>query len=69
MRKAQMWVRLKYFAAVLVASVIAVDAHENTAQWKLQNASVLAPHRNPSFDYARDKVRGVNIGGWLVLEP
>lgn len=24
---------------------------------------------NPGFDYARQKIRGVNIGGWLVTEP
>lgn len=24
---------------------------------------------NPSFDYGSQKVRGVNLGGWLVLEP
>lgn len=23
----------------------------------------------PGFDYDNDKVRGINIGGWLVLEP
>ena len=25
--------------------------------------------RELSFDYNGDKVRGVNLGGWLVLEP
>lgn len=24
---------------------------------------------NPGFPYGSEKVRGVNIGGWLVLEP
>ncbi|EMD32559.1 glycoside hydrolase family 5 protein [Gelatoporia subvermispora B] len=24
---------------------------------------------NPGFNYGTDKVRGVNLGGWLVLEP
>nr|ADX07317.1 putative exo-1,3-beta-glucanase precursor [Flammulina velutipes] len=24
---------------------------------------------NPTFPYGREKVRGVNLGGWLVLEP
>ena len=24
---------------------------------------------NPGFPYGRQKVRGVNIGGWLLLEP
>jgi hypothetical protein len=23
---------------------------------------------NPSFPYGQEKVRGVNLGGWLVLE-
>jgi hypothetical protein len=25
--------------------------------------------RSVDFNWGRDKVRGVNIGGWLVLEP
>ena len=25
--------------------------------------------RADGFDFAHDEVRGVNIGGWLVLEP
>jgi glucan 1,3-beta-glucosidase len=25
--------------------------------------------RHTSFDYNNEKVRGVNLGGWLVLEP
>ena len=25
--------------------------------------------RSAAFDWGTDKVRGVNIGGWLVLEP
>lgn len=30
----------------------------------------LAPRDNtPGFDYANEKVRGVNLGGWFVLEP
>ncbi|KAI9779468.1 MAG: exo-1,3-beta-glucanase [Peltula sp. TS41687] len=27
------------------------------------------PKRSVSFNFGQDKVRGVNIGGWLVLEP
>ncbi|UZJ57547.1 hypothetical protein CBS101457_006867 [Exobasidium rhododendri] len=30
---------------------------------------MLQSRQNPSFDYGSDKVRGVNIGGWLVSEP
>ena len=34
------------------------------------NASPLQPvKRAPSFDYNNQKVRGVNTGGWFVLEP
>ncbi|KAJ3564549.1 hypothetical protein NP233_g8229 [Leucocoprinus birnbaumii] len=32
-------------------------------------AAQLAQAINPSFPYGSQKVRGVNIGGWLVLEP
>lgn len=37
----------------------------------LQSARVLLRQKrqNPAFDYANTKVRGVNIGGWLVAEP
>ncbi|KAB5593471.1 hypothetical protein CTheo_3105 [Ceratobasidium theobromae] len=28
-----------------------------------------ATPRPTSFDYSRDKIRGVNLGGWLLLEP
>jgi hypothetical protein len=30
-----------------------------------------APHnkRSVNFNWGKDKVRGLNIGGWLVLEP
>ncbi|VDB95629.1 unnamed protein product [Peniophora sp. CBMAI 1063] len=31
--------------------------------------SVNAASFNPSFPYGSEKVRGVNLGGWLVLEP
>jgi glucan 1,3-beta-glucosidase len=34
------------------------------------NASPLQPvKRAPPFDYNSNKVRGVNTGGWFVLEP
>ena len=36
----------------------------------LSSASPLQPvKRAPSFPYGSEKVRGVNAGGWLVLEP
>ncbi|SPO19882.1 probable EXG1 - exo-beta-1,3-glucanase (I/II), major isoform [Ustilago trichophora] len=36
----------------------------------LDNARVvLEPRQNPGFSYGTQKVRGVNIGGWLVAEP
>lgn len=36
----------------------------------LSSASPLQPHkRAPSFNYGGEKVRGVNTGGWFVLEP
>ena len=36
----------------------------------LSSASPLQPvKRAPSFPYGQEKVRGVNAGGWLVLEP
>lgn len=27
------------------------------------------PKRSVGFNFGKDKVRGLNIGGWLVLEP
>ncbi|MCJ1309371.1 exo-1,3-beta-glucanase [Agyrium rufum] len=33
------------------------------------NSSPLAKKRDLSFDYNGDKVQGVNLGGWFVLEP
>ena len=40
----------------------------------LANAAPAAPisglsKRDLPFDFGNDKVRGVNLGGWLVLEP
>jgi len=36
----------------------------------LSSASPLTPaKRAPSFAYGSEKVRGVNTGGWFVLEP
>jgi aryl-phospho-beta-D-glucosidase BglC (GH1 family) len=35
-----------------------------------QSRHVLADNPiNPGFPYGQQKVRGVNLGGWLVLEP
>lgn len=33
--------------------------------------ALAAPHakRKVAFNWGSDKIRGVNIGGWLVLEP
>jgi glucan 1,3-beta-glucosidase len=33
------------------------------------NSSSRLGSRSPAFDYSSQKVRGVNLGGWLVLEP
>lgn len=33
------------------------------------NAAPAKQKRDLSFDYNNDKVRGVNLGGWFVLEP
>ena len=32
-------------------------------------APILDKRQGLSFDYQNDKVRGVNLGGWFVLEP
>jgi hypothetical protein len=42
------------------------DAHH-----KITNGCHSSPiqKRQPGFDFGSEKVRGVNIGGWLVLEP
>jgi glucan 1,3-beta-glucosidase len=31
--------------------------------------AIAAPAIKPGFSYGSQKVRGVNLGGWLVLEP
>lgn len=36
---------------------------------KSSSAAVPTATPAPPFDYSIDKVRGVNLGGWLVLEP
>ncbi|KAE9403156.1 hypothetical protein BT96DRAFT_917767 [Gymnopus androsaceus JB14] len=33
------------------------------------SAVSLASAVSPGFPYGSEKVRGVNLGGWLVLEP
>lgn len=37
--------------------------------WKEQELILLRNERQLSFDYNGGKVRGVNLGGWFVLEP
>ncbi|KAK7685287.1 hypothetical protein QCA50_011650 [Cerrena zonata] len=32
-------------------------------------AQSFVPSLNETWDYTRDQIRGVNLGGWLVLEP
>ena len=32
-------------------------------------AQSFVPALNETWDYTRDQIRGVNLGGWLVLEP
>ena len=32
-------------------------------------AQSFTPALNESWDYFNDQIRGVNLGGWLVLEP
>lgn len=36
---------------------------------KSQTNNLNANAANPPFNYGTDKVRGVNLGGWLVAEP
>lgn len=32
-------------------------------------AQSFTPALNESWDYSKDQIRGVNLGGWLVTEP
>ncbi|KAL5393589.1 hypothetical protein PMIN06_007439 [Paraphaeosphaeria minitans] len=48
------------WSSVVAVGLLALSSH----------ASPLTPYkRAPSFDYSGSKVRGVNTGGWFVLEP
>ncbi|KAI0751685.1 glycoside hydrolase superfamily [Daedaleopsis nitida] len=40
------------------------DPYNNGAR-----AQSFTPALNESWDYSKDQIRGVNLGGWLVLEP
>ncbi|KAF2690019.1 glycoside hydrolase family 5 protein [Lentithecium fluviatile CBS 122367] len=40
-----------------------------TSSARTNNSSTTLGYRSVSFEWGKDKVRGVNIGGWLVLEP
>lgn len=58
-------------AAVLLAAAVAAYA-KPTANDKLKtDNSYSSPlsKRSVQFSWGSEKVRGVNIGGWLVLEP
>ncbi len=63
---------LNTVASVFLAAGLAT-AYENTSDvhpmvtdvW--HSSPILK--RQPGFDFGSEKVRGVNVGGWLVLEP
>lgn len=40
-----------------------------TATLALSLLTTVVHSYTPTFDYESSKVRGVNVGGWLVLEP
>lgn len=40
------------------------DPYNNSAR-----AQSFTPALNEPWDYSTDQIRGVNLGGWLVLEP
>ncbi|KAI9664155.1 MAG: exo-1,3-beta-glucanase [Trizodia sp. TS-e1964] len=57
-------------AAILLAlSCAIVDAAPITARDCLTYICFLPSRRAPNFQYGSTKVRGVNLGGWFVLEP
>lgn len=45
-------------SALCVASTLALPSN-----WLQRRQDVIA------FDYDKDTIRGVNLGGWLVIEP
>jgi glucan 1,3-beta-glucosidase len=58
------------FSTKVTTSVVATTALLAT----LSNAAPASPisrlsKRDLPFDFGNEKVRGVNLGGWLVLEP
>ncbi|KAF8227308.1 exo-beta-1,3-glucanase [Tricholoma matsutake] len=59
--------RLKAPSRVLAAVQPSTNSHSNTGS-SSSNTGVPASTSVP-FNYGTDKIRGVNLGGWLVLEP
>lgn len=50
------------FMAILAIIGVCTGAPHNTNNLKLMK-------KDNGFDYQNDKIRGVNLGGWFVLEP
>jgi hypothetical protein len=55
-------------ASLVAAAPRYVPFHPNSLSSANHIRSILHD-RSVAFDWGTDKVRGVNIGGWLVLEP
>ncbi|CAI6320308.1 unnamed protein product [Periconia digitata] len=55
---------IRFSLAVCLAAAIAISSAAPT----IKRADVLE-NRTAAFDWASTKIKGVNIGGWLVLEP
>ncbi|TFY80664.1 hypothetical protein EWM64_g3350 [Hericium alpestre] len=53
----------------LVASALCIAFSITHAASAPHNQTKRAGNISPSFPYGSEKVRGVNLGGWLVLEP
>lgn len=45
------------------------DVKQIIAHFMLHPVRKPLPKRSVGFNFGQDKVRGVNIGGWLLLEP
>ena len=55
------------FAAVATAAAVLLAPFSNGAP--VAQMSQFKRGRNMGFSFGHEKIRGVNLGGWFVLEP
>ncbi|QRV98105.1 Cellulase (glycosyl hydrolase family 5 protein) [Ceratobasidium sp. AG-Ba] len=58
----------RFYASALTTSTASLTSPTPTATGAT-TSSTAASASPTTFDYSNDKIRGVNLGGWLLLEP